>query len=425
MTTRYNTLIERITTKAKKHTPTIITGSLIALFVIATVVLFVSRIKRPSKQAAAVAVTPTATIEVTATASPTATPTLTPTEEPTTTPEPLVVSVDAGRSADLTISNSSDRNIAIYWVDYEGEEQYAKRLTPGQAYTQPTTVGHVWRVRDEASGELVEEITIKNRETKLFVLIAPSLADAMGPTLVPTATPLPKIIDNFEECVVTEIPQYLHLAAFFTKYCDANGIAIVSSDQVSNRALQQSWYIVMNMLSPRPDLHEIMANHDVKFAVFSANDDISDLPYFKDVDPSEAFAAAGASLNYPIATNSEDNLLCWAGYQYLEGYHIAVHEFAHAIHMHGLAFLDLDFDARLEQVYQKAMDAGLWYATYASTNHFEYWAEGVGIYFNAIYEPEVFDHWVNTRSELQEYDPDLYTLIDNVFLGFEWSPSCP
>jgi len=325
-------------------------------------------------------------------------------------------------SAILTLSNGSDRNITISWMNFEGVEELTKRLMPGQSYEQPTFVGHAWRVRDEASNEIVKNIIIKSRQPNEIILI-PNAA-ALGPTLEPTLTQMPSVVEGRDGCVISDAPDHLGLAAFFTKYCDADGIAIVSSDEVSDVALQQAWYTVLNMLAPRPDVHEVMVNKRVKFAVFSVNDDVSSLPYFGDVDPAEAFAVASPSINYPIATNSEGNLLCWAGSQYYQGYHIAVHEFAHAIHMHGLWYLDPDFDSRLEQLYNEAMDAGLWRGHYAATNHVEYWAEGVTEYFNA--SPTNYEnHWVNTKSELLEHDPDLYELVDEVFRGFEWTPSCP
>jgi hypothetical protein len=89
-------------------------------------------------------------------------------------------------SAELVLSNTSDRNLAIYWLNLNGEEEFAKRLTPGQSYTQETFVEHAWRVRDEASGEIVKDIVVKSRETNLPILVPSSIANL--PTLEPTPT---------------------------------------------------------------------------------------------------------------------------------------------------------------------------------------------------------------------------------------------
>ncbi len=244
---------------------------------------------------------PTEPPSATATATDTATPEPTATDTPEPTPTPLV-SEDGGQPAILTMSNGSDRNIIISWMTFEGIEEHIKRLLPGQSYEQPTSVGHAWRVRDEASNEIVKNIIIKSRQPNEVILI-PNEA-ALGPTLEPTITQTPSIVEGRDGCVVSDVPGHLGLAAFFTKYCDAEGIAIVSSDEVSEVALQQAWNNVLNMLAPRPDVHEVMVNKRVKFAVFSVNDDVSSLPYFGDVDPAEAFAVASPSLNYPIATKT-------------------------------------------------------------------------------------------------------------------------
>ncbi len=357
----------------------------------------------------------------TATATDTATPEPTATDTPEPTPTPLV-SEDGGQSAILTMSNGSDRNIIISWMTFEGIEEHIKRLLPGQSYEQPTFVGHAWRVRDEASNEIVKSIIIKSRQPNEVILI-PNEA-ALGPTLEPTLTQTPSIVISGDGCVISDAPDHLGLAAFFTRYCDADGIAIVSSETVRDQALQQAWLIVMNMLAPRPDVREEMVNNGVKFAIFSINDDISDVPYFDSFEPGEAFAAASGSINYPIATNQEGNLLCWAGWQYSEGAHVGVHEFAHAMHMHGLWDVEPDFDGRLEDLYNNAMEEGKWPNHYGSTNHLEYWAEGVMNYFNGHPMPSNGEY-INNRAELKEHDPALFEFISEIFRGFEWMSPCP
>ena len=47
---------------------------------------------------------------------------------------------------------------------------------------------------------------------------------------------------------------------------------------------------------------------------------------------------------------------------------ILIHEFAHNIHLVGLATVDPKFDDRLKEAYQQAMKEGLWEGKYASTN---------------------------------------------------------
>ena len=53
----------------------------------------------------------------------------------------------------------------------------------------------------------------------------------------------------------------------------------------------------------------------------------------------------------------------------------------------------------------------LWKGTYVATNPAEYWAEGAQAYFDCM-RPQF---GANTREKLQKYDPDLFSLLDEVY----------
>ena len=71
--------------------------------------------------------------------------------------------------------------------------------------------------------------------------------------------------------------------------------------------------------------------------------------------------------------------------------------------------------ARLKAAYDGAMKAGLWRGAYASTNHHEYWAEGVQSWFDNNRENDAQHNHVNTRDELLAYDGKLAALCREVF----------
>lgn len=354
-------------------------------------------------------VPPTATPQPTETPLPTATATTAPTE----TQIPLV-SVDGGMSAELVLSNTSDRNIAIYWLNLNGEEEFAKRLTPGQSYTQETFVEHAWRVRDEASGEIIKDIVVKSRETNLPIIVPVSIASLS--TLEPTPTVIPVLVENGDGCEITD-PRH----SYFGKECMIDGIRIFASDAVQDQALKQAWYIVSNMLASRPDVREQLSNRGLEVMIFPAGKDASDLPVAIDTD--EAFANADDDAD-PRFITGENNLMCVGGGQEYQGYSVTAHEFAHSIHMVGLNSVEPGFDNRLAAIYSAAISAGKWEGHYAATDKYEYWAEGVVMYFDA--SPTNYEnHPVNTKAELQEYDSDLYSLVEEIFRGLEWTPICP
>lgn len=97
---------------------------------------------------------------------------------------------------------------------------------------------------------------------------------------------------------------------------------------------------------------------------------------------------------------------------------VFVHELAHAVQDLALIDLDYTFDSKLANLFASSQKAGLWHNTYAGLNFREYWAETVGIYFNCHKQnPRPgFDNDINTPEELKAYDPEIYALIDSVFV---------
>jgi hypothetical protein len=69
---------------------------------------------------------------------------------------------------------------------------------------------------------------------------------------------------------------------------------------------------------------------------------------------------------------------------------------------------------------KQAMQEGLWQGTYAATNHHEYWAEGVQIWFHANRTLMHEHNFVGTREQLKGYDPRLASLLEEVFRDNDW-----
>ena len=86
-----------------------------------------------------------------------------------------------------------------------------------------------------------------------------------------------------------------------------------------------------------------------------------------------------------------------------------------------------EFLARLDDAYRSAMDSGLWAGTYAAENVDEYWAEGAQSWFGlndyAIPANGVHNQ-IDTRHELEAYDPALASLIREVFGDTTISYTC-
>ena len=251
----------------------------------------------------------------------------------------------------------------------------------------------------------------------------------------PEPTPIvvtPPGIAGYDGCQVISPPDELGVDPFYAKYCDANGIPVLSSTNVPDLALLQAWNTIMNMLVTRPDLHEAIASNGVRFGVIGVDEVTTDMPEyadlyeaFPDTDWDVRARGLGPTRQRPLASSAEENLLCYADDVYL-GESITVHEFAHAIDRMGLRSVEPDFGVKLDALYAEAMATGLWLDTYAAENAQEYWAEGVQSYFSTNLEsqPGIHNH-INTHDELLEYDPGLYELIAGVFKNLRWTPGCP
>jgi len=217
---------------------------------------------------------------------------------------------------------------------------------------------------------------------------------------------------------VTEPPASLKLDPFYKKYLSADGLPIVSSEKVSDFALLEARYLVKLMLAKRPDIRKAMIANGSRLIVIGVNEYSTDIPEYADFRPKDYWdrraRGFGGSLEDPVCSVGEENLLGYEGDPYSTE-SIFIHEFAHNIHLRGVVKVDETFDKRVEAAYDRAMAGGLWKKKYASTNHHEYWAEGVQSWFDNNREPDHDHNHVNTRDELKAYDPLLAKLCEEVF----------
>ena len=232
---------------------------------------------------------------------------------------------------------------------------------------------------------------------------------------------------------ITKPPKALELDAFYTKYMDANGISVISSYRVPDSALVQAWTIVKFMTNDLPAANlKQMQNAGARVGVMARYEGTTDIPEHAYLESDTTLnwdlraRGLGGDMNLPLTTCAEENLLCYQ----IDKYHaedILIHEFAHAVHLIGIAPIDSTFNPKLQALLDKAVAEGKYYKTYAKTDLYEYWAEGVQNWFNVnaeVPEPDGKHNQINTRAELKKYDPELYELIHHYFSEFEGSPSC-
>lgn len=219
----------------------------------------------------------------------------------------------------------------------------------------------------------------------------------------------------------------LSLDGFYQKQVKVGGFAIVSSAKVSDFALLEAASIVGSMLNDRPDVLEALNKENVRLAVMAIDEFTSDVPEHSDLLPNEWWdkraRGLGPTKARPAVSCGEENLLKYEGDPYFTE-NILVHEFAHAIH-YAINSFDAEFEPRLKKIYADAMTKELWKGKYAASNFSEYWAECVQSYFGDNRENDHDHNHVNTRPELEEYDPDVFALVEETFKSSEWQYVSP
>ncbi|MHC4909079.1 MAG: metallophosphoesterase [Planctomycetota bacterium] len=220
------------------------------------------------------------------------------------------------------------------------------------------------------------------------------------------------------EYVVTAPPAAMDLDPFYAKFVSASGYPIVSSERVDDYALMEAAFLIDMMLAKRPDVREAMIESGSRMVVMAHDEYTTDLPEQREMTPKDFWdvraRGLGGSRTDELCSSAEENLLAYEGDPYSTE-NILIHEFAHNIHLRGMVNVDPTFDTRLIAAYEKALEAGLWHGKYASTNHAEYFAEGVQSWFDDNREPDHDHNHVNTRAELLAYDPGLAALCKEVF----------
>lgn len=228
-------------------------------------------------------------------------------------------------------------------------------------------------------------------------------------------------------------PESLQLDPFYKKYVNANGIHIISSRKVPDEALYKAYEIILFMTNglPKVVLDE-MVKVDTRVAIMARYEGTTDIPEHAHLENDTSLnwdvraRGLGGTVELPLTSCAEENLLCYQ----IDKYHaedILIHEFAHTIHAVGILPVREDFNAILQDLLDNAISEGKYNNTYAATNIWEYWAEGVQNWFDVNAEvpaPDGKHNAVNTRKEMKEYDIDLYHLIGKYFPETETSPSC-
>ncbi|SFS86916.1 hypothetical protein SAMN05216365_12441 [Porphyromonadaceae bacterium NLAE-zl-C104] len=264
----------------------------------------------------------------------------------------------------------------------------------------------------------------------LFLLIAGCQNSGNQKTVqLQNATQLSETNDLIQLVDTPEItvpPAALNLDPFYKKYMNVNGIHVVSSWRVPDSCFYAAYVTVKALTDMLPgEVLESMTNRDTRIGIMARYEGTTDIPEHAHLANDTSLnwdvraRGLGGTLNLPLTTCAEENILAYQ----IDKYHaedILIHEFAHTIHDVGISPINPDFNDRLKASLDAALENGRWVNTYAATNIWEYWAEGVQTWFNVNAEVNTDEgdgkhNRVNTREELKVYDPGLYKILSEYF----------
>ena len=222
-------------------------------------------------------------------------------------------------------------------------------------------------------------------------------------------------------CAVGPIPagvrQEYRFDAFYTRYASAAGVPVVASDSPEDEALRRTCLIVLDLSSGPANVRPSMLENHIYFILIGADETTASTPEFRSSGVPDSRARGLGSTNYAVC--AEESVMCDRTTDRWRGESICVHEYSHTFHNGVFRRVDSMFQTKLSAAFDNARSNGLWSNTYADDNAAEYFAEGVQSWYNTNQVPsrtptDGVHNAINTKDELEEYDPMLYELLAGV-----------
>src|SRR4051812_38289679 len=172
-------------------------------------------------------------------------------------------------------------------------------------------------------------------------------------------------------------PSNLGVDTFYQKYLNADGIPVLSSSAVDNRAVVSACKIVRHMVRARKDVRDAMVRQHQTVAVIGVGEVTTDIPEYRNLyqifpgQDWDRLRGVGATIMIPVSSVGEENMLCLADDPFA-GETLLVQTFATAVKL-GVEEADGTFKSRIRAAFDAATSAGLWRNTYAGANDIEYY----------------------------------------------------
>ncbi|MET0340693.1 MAG: hypothetical protein ABW252_06810 [Polyangiales bacterium] len=270
----------------------------------------------------------------------------------------------------------------------------------------------------EPAGEVVDDAPIEAQQVTPTSPTAPAAPTAPAPA-APGAS----------HCAVATITPELRaerkINSWYQKYASVDGVLILSSGKPPDKTVQMACEIVAHLTSKHPESRAALVKAKSNFAMIAATEKTTDPPEYRSLP--DYYNTRARGLGGQLGLCAEESIMCDRTKDRWFGESICVHEYAHTISIYGFYAGIPGFHAKLTAAYKASRQKNLWASTYAAENEQEYWAEGVQSFYYTNLEsarPNGVHGPINTREELQTYDPALYELVADTLPAEMNFPDC-
>ncbi|MYB01498.1 hypothetical protein F4X90_17760 [Candidatus Poribacteria bacterium] len=215
---------------------------------------------------------------------------------------------------------------------------------------------------------------------------------------------------------------------FYTRYIDADGIAIVANSDVEDKHLIEARNAVLVMTAKHSELREsLRVEHGFYMVLVDARKVSFSLIPENQIEYLIEKTHSTQTCTTSSVTSSVGRGI--RGFCFGGNMRSFVHEFGHALNSVIVRLKPRVFRRQVAQAYDTAKEKGIWSGNYIEKNPREYFAEGVNYWFHDIGPGRCFE----TREAFAEKDPLLAEILSEWFLPVTLSwyppnsrrPDCP
>ena len=106
----------------------------------------------------------------------------------------------------------------------------------------------------------------------------------------------------------------MKLSYFYQKYTEAYGIPVISSNQVTPNGLKRACYVLRFLLTSSSRLKETFFKRNLRVVVLANGESVLNVPEYEGIPSSwSTIKALSPSIQIPVLTVAEENLLCSVG----------------------------------------------------------------------------------------------------------------